>query len=80
MSNSQDARQIVQKQMAAQLAAELNFFHRHKSEWLPEHRGQFALIGKQTFGGFHSTYDAAMRAGTKMFGLMAPFLIEEVSD
>jgi hypothetical protein len=58
----------------------LEFFRRHKPEWLPEHRGEFVLIGKQTFGGFHPTSDAALRAGTRMFGLAAPFLIEEVSD
>ena len=80
MSQLQDTRQALREQMAAQLAGELDFFCRHKSEWLPKHRGQFVLIGKQIFGGFHPTYDAAMRAGTKMFGLVTPFLVEEVSD
>ena len=80
MSYLQDARQVLREQVSAQLAGELDFFRQHKSEWLPERRGQFALIGKQTFGGFHPTHDAAMRAGTKMFGLVAPFLVEEVCD
>lgn len=80
MSYPQDARQVLQAQMSAQLARELDFFYRHKSEWLLKHRGQFVLIGKQTFGGFHPTYDAALRAGTKMFGLITPFLIKEVCD
>jgi hypothetical protein len=80
MSHLQDARQVLREQMAAQLACELEFFRRHKTEWLSKHRGQFVLIGKQTFGGFHPTYDAALRAGTRMFGLVAPFLIEEVCE
>ena len=75
-----DARQSLRDQVRAQLPAELKFFQQHKSEWLPAHRGQFALIGNQTFGGFYQTYQAALRAGTKMFGLVTPFLIEEVSD
>jgi hypothetical protein len=78
MSHLQDAQQMLREQMAAQLAGELEFFRRHKAEWLPKHRGQFALIGKRVFGGFHPTYDAALRAGTRMFGLVTPFLIEQV--
>jgi hypothetical protein len=78
MSELERSRQALREQMAAQLPLELEFFRRHKAEWLAEHRGQFVLIGKQTFGGFHLTYDAALRAATRMFGLAALFLIEEV--
>jgi hypothetical protein len=74
------ARQSVQEQVHAQLPAEVAFFQRHKAEWLAAHRGQFVVLGKQTFGGFHPTYDAALRAATRMFGLVTPFLIEEVGD
>ncbi len=80
MSQMQNAGQVLRQHAAAQLANELDFFRRHKSEWLPTHRGQFVLIGKQTFGGFHKTYQEALRAGTRMFGLVTPFLIQEVCD
>lgn len=79
MTPTGQARQLLRNQMRAQLANELEFFLAHQAEWLPTHRGEFVLIGKQTFGGFYATYDAALQAGTKMFGLVTPFLIEEVS-
>jgi hypothetical protein len=78
MSHIQDAGELLREQSALQLAEEWDFFHRHKSEWLPSHRGQFVVIGKTTFGGFYPTHGAAVCAGTKMFGLITPFLIEEV--
>ena len=80
MNHRLQACQSLQEQVRAQLPAELAFFQRHKSEWLAAHRGQFVVLGKQTFGGFHPTYDAALRAGTRIFGLVTPFLIEEVDE
>jgi hypothetical protein len=80
MSQTADTEELLRQHTAAQLANELDFFRQCKSEWLPTHRGQFVLIGKQTFGGFHKTYQEALRAGTRMFGLVTPFLIQEVSD
>lgn len=80
MNHIQDAALLLRQHTAAQLAEELDFFHRHKSEWLPSRRGQFVLIGKSAFGGFYPTHSAALNSGTKMFGLITPFLIEEVRD
>lgn len=80
MSHIQDAGLLLRQHTVAQLAEELDFFRQHKSEWLPTHRGQFVLIGKATFGGFFPTHSEALRAGTKMFGLITPFLIEKVCD
>jgi hypothetical protein len=79
MTPTEQARQLLRNRMRAQLANEFEFFLEHQEEWLPARRGEFVLIGKQAFGGFYATYDAALRAGTRMFGLAAPFLIEEVS-
>jgi hypothetical protein len=78
MSHTQNAEQLLRQHADVQLADELDFFLRHKHEWVTTHHGEFVLIGKATFGGFYPTYDAALRAGTKMFGLIAPFLIEKV--
>ena len=80
MSELERSREELRKQMSAQLPREMEFFRRHKREWVAEHRGEFVLIGKQTFGGFHATYDAALQAGTRIFGLAAPFLIEQVCE
>ncbi len=80
MAHIHDAGELLRQHTTAQLEAELDFFRRHKSEWLPAHRGQFVVIGKATFGGFYPTHNAALKAGTAMFGLITPFLIEEVRD
>lgn len=80
MGHINDAGELLRQHTAAQLADELDFFHRHKFEWLSAHRGEFVVIGKGTFGGFYPTYGAAQSAGIKMFGLITPFLIEEVCD
>ena len=78
MSELQRSREALRQQMTNQLPREFDFFRRHKADWLAQHRGQFVLIGKQAFAGFHPTYEAALHAGTRIFGLAAPFLIEEV--
>ena len=70
----------LRRQMASQLSEELAFFREHRHEWMAGHRGEFAVIGKQTFGGFYKTYPEALRAGTRMFGLVRPYLIEEVRE
>ncbi|MGC2695020.1 MAG: hypothetical protein WA738_04440 [Candidatus Angelobacter sp.] len=71
---------MLREHTALQLAEELEFFRRHKSEWLPHRYGQFVVMAKNTFGGFHPTYDAALRAATRMFGLVTSFLIQKISD
>lgn len=80
MGHLQDAGEFLRQHTAAHLREELDFFYRHKPEWLPARRGQFVLIGKGTFGGFYPTYGSAQSAGIRMFGLSTPFLIEEVCD
>lgn len=80
MGHINDAGEVLRRHTAAQLREELDFFHRHKSEWLPMHRGEFVLIGKAAFGGFHPSYAAAVQAGTRMFGLITPFLVKQISD
>jgi len=78
MSYLQDNAEMLRRRMASQLSEELAFFHDHQHEWVAGHHGEFVVIGKQTFGGFYKTYPEALRAGTRMFGLIKPFLIEEI--
>ena len=76
--NQEDARELLRKHTAAQLAHESDFFRQHRREWIPQHLGEFVLIGKQAFGGFYKTYPQALQAGIRMFGAASPFLIEEI--
>ena len=62
------------------LQDEMRFFHEYESDWAAQHAGCFVLIGKGTFGGFHTTYEDAMRAGIRAFGPVAPFLIRRVGS
>jgi hypothetical protein len=56
---------------------ELRFFERHKEEWLASHLGHFVVISGPTMAGFHSSYEAALKAGLQSFGLRT-FLIKQV--
>lgn len=78
--NQVNAREILRKHTASQLGDESAFFRQHRQEWMPQHQGEFVLIGKQTFGGFYKTYQEALQAGIRMFGLASPFLIEELCE
>ena len=80
MNEIQNATAILRKHQATQLSNELAFFHQHKREWVAEHRGEFILLGKQNFGGFHKTHAEAMKAGIRMFGPVSPFLVEQILD
>jgi hypothetical protein len=80
MTEVQNATEILRKHQATQLSDELTFFHQHKREWVAEHRGEFILVGKHTFGGFHKTHTEAMKAGIRMFGPVSPVLIEQILE
>ena len=80
MTHVQNATEILRKHQVAQLTDELAFFHQHKREWIAGHRGEFILLGKQTFGGFHKTHTQAMKAGIRMFGPVSPFLVEQILE
>jgi hypothetical protein len=59
------------------LGEEFQFFFRHRDEWAAQHAGEYALIGRGAFGGFHRTHEDATRAGLRAFGL-APFLVRRI--
>ena len=80
MNDPQNSSDILRRHQAAQLSDELAFFHEHKQEWMREHRGEFILLGKQTFGGFYKTHGEAFQAGIRMFGTVRPFLVEQVLE
>ena len=70
----------TEKALEGALHHELQFFREHEREWARERRGWFVLLGKGTFGGFHRTYDDALRAGLRAFGPVAPFLVRKIGS
>jgi len=80
MNDAQSSSEILRKHTVAQLSDELAFFHEHKREWMADNCGEFILLGKQVFGGFYKTHGEAMKAGIRMFGLISPFLVEQILE
>ncbi len=63
----------------ALLREELEFYARHRHEWLAQHEGEFVLLGKGSFGGFHPSYETAQKAAIRAYGAVMPFLIRQVT-
>jgi hypothetical protein len=56
-----------------------DFFQRNLNEYLVKHRGEFALLRKQTLVGFYADPGGAYRAGLAKFADEL-FSIQEVED
>ena len=61
------------------LQAELEYFQKHKPEYLKLYKGQFVLIKGEEFAGAFTTEAEAYKAGLERFG-NEPFLIKQVLD
>jgi hypothetical protein len=61
------------------LQTELEYFQKHKPEYLKLYKGQFVLIKGETFAGAFTTDAEAYQAGLDKFG-NEPFLIKQVLD
>jgi hypothetical protein len=59
------------------LKTELNFYKKHKEEYLKLYNGQFVLIKGEQLIGVFTTDAEAYRAGVQQFGNQ-PFLIKPV--
>jgi hypothetical protein len=62
------------------LAEELSFFAANRTQWLKSHEGEFVLIADQVAAGFYPSYEQALSAGLKKFGVQAEFLIKQVAS
>ena len=60
------------------LMAELEFYQRHKPEWLQSHPGDFVVIVGQSVAGFFPDYEAAFMAGLRKAGITGNFLVKQV--
>jgi hypothetical protein len=66
--------------MAAELLAnELATYERHKSELVKTHEGKFVLIHGDEISGIWDTYQDALSAGYKQFG-MQPFFVKQILE
>ena len=61
------------------LQTELEYFQRHKQEYLKLYKNQFVLIKGEEFAGAFTTEAEAYKAGLERFG-NEPFLIKQVLD
>jgi hypothetical protein len=61
------------------LQTELDFYNRHKQEYLGVYKNQFVLVKGEDLIGAFTTEEEAYRAGVERFGNQ-PFLIKQVRD
>ena len=61
------------------LQTELEYFQKHKQEYLKLYKSQFVLIKGEVFAGAFTTDAEAYQAGLEKFG-NEPFLIKQVLD
>ena len=61
------------------LQTELEYFQKHKQEYLKLYKGQFVLIKGKELAGAFTTEAEAYQAGLEKFG-NEPFLIKQVLD
>jgi hypothetical protein len=59
------------------LAIELATYDRHKAELVGSHEGKFVLIHGEEIAGIWDTYQDALAAGYKQFGLQ-PFFVKQI--
>ncbi len=64
----------------SRLAVELDFFARHKAEWLTRKTGQYVVIKDTKRLGFYSSFEAAYRAGAANYGLNTDFLVKQILE
>jgi hypothetical protein len=64
----------------ARLAVELEYYSRHKSEWLQHKTGQYVVIKENRPLGFYPNFELAYRAGAASFGLETDFLVKQILE
>jgi len=62
------------------LAAELEYFNRHKVEWLAHRTGQYAVVKESGLLGFYPSFEAAYRAGADRYGTDTDFLVKQILE
>jgi hypothetical protein len=60
------------------LAAELEFYAAHKTEWFEEHSEEYVVVQDRNVLGFYPSFEDAFRAGVGAFGVTRDFLVKQV--
>lgn len=60
------------------LNAELNFYEKHKPEWLRTHQQEFVVIKADNLLGFFPSFHSAYSAGVVEYGADTDFLVKRV--
>jgi len=62
------------------LAVELEYYARHKAEWLAHRTGHYVVIKDSTPLGFYPNFEVAYRAGAATYGLTTDFLVKQILE
>jgi hypothetical protein len=62
------------------LAVELEYFARHKAEWLAHKTGLYVVVKDNGLLGFYPNFEAAYRAGADTYGLSTDFLVKQILE
>lgn len=65
---------------ATRLAVEIEFYERHKSEWLKKCRDQFVVVKGEELLGFFIEFRDAYLAGVEKYGANTDFLVKPVVE
>ena len=64
----------------ARLKVELDYYSRHKTEWLAHKTGTYVVIKEENPLGFYPNFESAYRAGAAAYGLETDFLVKQVLE
>jgi RecB family exonuclease len=62
------------------LAVELEYYARHKAEWLAHKTGLYVVVKDSGLLGFYPNFEAAYRAGAAAYGLNKDFLVKQILE
>ncbi len=64
----------------SRLVIELEYFSQHRSEWLTQKTGQYAVLKDTGLLGFFPNFEAAYRAGAEHYGTETDFLVKQILE
>lgn len=62
------------------LANELEYYARHKAEWLGQESGKYVVIRNDDVLGFFPTFQKAYTAGATSYGIDTSFLVKQIVE
>lgn len=62
------------------LAHELEYYARHKGEWLQQKSGKYVVIKKNDVLGFFPSFERAYKAGATSYGIDTSFLVKQIVE